>query len=204
MQKTLISSRVMSRLTRPRPRHSFLMLALTVAVLSVAGIAPVHAAERPVAAGLLMDGHPSASRSATIAPDEVAQLHRELRSSAITPEIRDDRGRRTEMYELADGIVFNFPVKAQEDDGVGASLIGAGIDDSRGPYISFNKLDQQAISAGGGAALEGTICVLGGAAACVVAGSVIAVVEVYLQNNGICGGDGELRLYLAQFEPQCA
>ncbi|MBT1636154.1 MULTISPECIES: hypothetical protein [Clavibacter] len=204
MQKTLTSSRAMSRLTRRRPQHSFLILALTVAVLSVAGVAPAHAAERPVEAGLLMDGHPSASPGAAIAPDKVAQLHRELRSSAITPKIRDDHGRPTEMYELPNGIVFNFPVEAHQEDGVGASLIGAGIDDSQGPYISFNKLDQQAISAGGGAALEGTICVLGGAAACVVAGTVIAVVEIYLQNNGICGGDGELRLYLAHFEPQCA
>lgn len=82
----------------------------------------------------------------------------------------------------------------------GASSYGPNLGAGGGvssPYISFNRTDQLALIGGGGAALGGTICIVGTPVACVVAGTIIAVATTYAIAYGRCStAYPNLRVYL--------
>ncbi|MGB3374863.1 MAG: hypothetical protein WBA87_06970 [Microbacterium sp.] len=63
--------------------------------------------------------------------------------------------------------------------------------------VGFNTVDQQALAAGGGAAVAAAICLIPavGWAACTVIGVVVSVATTYLLVNGICSGGRMLWWY---------
>jgi hypothetical protein len=63
--------------------------------------------------------------------------------------------------------------------------------------IGFNTVDQQALAAGGGAAIAAALCVIPGVgwAACAVIGVVVSVGTTYVLRNGICSGGRKLWWY---------
>lgn len=63
--------------------------------------------------------------------------------------------------------------------------------------VGFNTVDQQALAAGGGAAIAAALCLLPGVgwAACAVIGVVVGVATTYLAANGICSGGRTLWWY---------
>jgi len=67
-------------------------------------------------------------------------------------------------------------------------LIGGGWDGWQGPYVSFNRVDQGALLAGGSAAVAAAICFIPavGQAACVAAVAIVAIAFYYLTEYGRC------------------
>ncbi|WCD93816.1 hypothetical protein [Microbacterium sp. nov. GSS16] len=63
--------------------------------------------------------------------------------------------------------------------------------------VGFNTVDQQALAAGGGAAVAAALCLIPGVgwAACTVIGIVVGVATTYLVANGICSGGRTLWWY---------
>ncbi|MFJ3383418.1 MULTISPECIES: hypothetical protein [unclassified Curtobacterium] len=63
--------------------------------------------------------------------------------------------------------------------------------------IGFNTVDQQALAAGGGAAIGAAICLIPGVgwAACAAIGVVVSVATTYVFKNGICSGGRKLWWY---------
>lgn len=63
--------------------------------------------------------------------------------------------------------------------------------------IGFNTVDQQALAAGGGAAIGAAICLIPGVgwAACAAIGVVVSVATTYIFKNGICSGGRKLWWY---------
>lgn len=81
----------------------------------------------------------------------------------------------------------------------GTQDLGGGWDGWRGPYVSFNRTDQGALLAGGGAALAAGICLIPavGQAACVVAAALVAAAFYYLTEYGRCPtSKPNLRVYV--------
>ena len=81
----------------------------------------------------------------------------------------------------------------------GPSQLGGGWDGWRGPYISFNRVDQGALLAGGGAALAAAICLIPavGQAACVAAAALVAIAFYYVTEYGRCPTNRQyLRVYV--------
>lgn len=66
--------------------------------------------------------------------------------------------------------------------------------------VGFNTVDQQALAAGGGAAVAAALCLIPavGWAACTVIGIVVGVATTYLVANGICSGGRTLWWYDVQ------
>ena len=63
--------------------------------------------------------------------------------------------------------------------------------------VGFNTVDQQALAAGGGAAVAAALCLIPavGWAACTIIGVVVGVATTYLVANGICSGGRTLWWY---------
>ncbi|MFY9713358.1 MAG: hypothetical protein WAK00_07785 [Microbacterium sp.] len=63
--------------------------------------------------------------------------------------------------------------------------------------VGFNTVDQQALAAGGGAAVAAALCLIPGVgwAACTIIGIVVGVATTYLVANGICSGGRTLWWY---------
>ena len=67
-------------------------------------------------------------------------------------------------------------------------MLGGGWDGWQGPYVSFNRVDQGALLAGGSAAIAAAICFIPavGQAACVAAVAIVAIAFYYLAEYGRC------------------
>ncbi|WP_423921357.1 hypothetical protein ACPEEZ_00625 [Frigoribacterium sp. 2-23] len=63
--------------------------------------------------------------------------------------------------------------------------------------VGFNTVDQQALAAGGGAAVAAAICLIPGVGwgACAAIGVVVSVATTYIVRNGICRGGRTLWWY---------
>lgn len=93
----------------------------------------------------------------------------------------------------ANGVTLNLP-----EAGPSAEL-GGGWDGWNGPYISFNRVDQGALLAGGAAALAAAICLIPavGQAACVAAAAIVAIAFYYVTEYGRCSTTRpNLRVYV--------
>lgn len=89
----------------------------------------------------------------------------------------------------------------QEESGFQPNLGGGW--GARGPYVTFNQVDQGALIAGGGAALAGAICLIPavGQVACVAAAAIVAIGAYYLNEYGRCPGD--LRVWVLPRQGEC-
>jgi hypothetical protein len=184
-------------------RRRLASIGVIVAVLlSATWVLPAHAAER----GRVRD-YGSAPASQALVPlgaDRIQELVAELESSGVPrEEVRDSRG-DISTYALADGVTIGVPHQSGVVTGppLDASLIGAGYERGRGVYVSFNKTDQDALSAGVGAALGVAICAAG-PVACAVASAVIGAALVYVAARGLCPGRRELRIYVSSLQGRC-
>ena len=92
-------------------------------------------------------------------------------------------------------IAFAEPTQRVE----GPQHLGGGWSGWSGPYVSFNRTDQGALLAGGGAALAASICLIPavGQVACVAAVALVAAGFYYLNESGRCPtSKPNLRVYV--------
>jgi hypothetical protein len=141
---------------------------------------------------------------APMMPDSLNELVRELDASHLRASVAAESGIVVRKYRLGIGVTLTVPdvLGSRGHMPLSSSLIGAGYDDGRGVYISFNKTDQTALASGAGAALGGAIC-FAGPVACGIAATVIAVALVYINDQGLCPGDRELRIDTATLQGRC-
>lgn len=111
------------------------------------------------------------------------QLVEGLKESGAYPVGEDRIGYDVEGYGT---IVLQDVPTETSGDVAGPDVWGGG--GLANPYVSFNRVDQAAIIAGGGAALVGAICAIPavGTVACIIAGSIVAAASVYLAAYGRC------------------
>lgn len=92
-------------------------------------------------------------------------------------------------------IAFAEPTQGVE----GPQHLGGGWSGWSGPYVSFNRTDQGALLAGGGAALAASICLIPavGQVACVAAAALVTAGFYYLNESGRCPtSKPNLRVYV--------
>lgn len=161
------------------------------------------------AAALIAAGGLSAAAPAAAVPVPVASEEEAAEAGEVTPEAYAEL-----IYALqsdgaavdSDGVlrydVEGFgPIElptATEDDGTIRPLlsVGGGV---TSPYVSFNRTDQAAIIAGGGAGFAAAICAIpaAGWAACGAAAAIAAAATVYLTEYGRCPTSApNLRIYV--------
>lgn len=130
----------------------------------------------------------------------VDSAHADLKAAGFPVRVETVNGVQLETFTLTDGTEFSFTVD-ETLMGTGGKMaspqLGGGWNDT-GLYISLNALDQQAIIAGGGAAIATAICFIPavGIPACIAASAVVAAATVYLANAGLCANGDELFVYV--------
>lgn len=178
--------------------------ALTVLTASVAVVAgtlvasPAYADEPASTATLGTSA--SVTAPAELSPELVSQARDELVQAKVPVERSIVGTEMSETFTLEDGTQLRF------SSSVISSRLGGGVHSKYGIYVEFNKLDQQALIAGGGVALGAAICAIPavGWAACAVVGTIIAIATTYIAANGLCGGNRQLRVYMQLLgNPQC-
>lgn len=197
--------------------RSLSVLATAALILSLGTVAATTAdasQQNPTATGV----------SASVAPTS-AQLTTLAKAGTLT-QGQADAGYRQLVAALKDsgatssnGLVsYNLPgygeiVLSEPTNGAhllgggGAQpLLGGGWDGWSGPYVSFNRVDQGALVAGGAAALAVGICLIPavGQAACVVAVGLVATAAYYVNAYGMCSGSTpNLREYVWSSNTGC-
>jgi len=148
----------------------------------------------------------SGSRISQIPQSEIAAAFAELKASDLPRTTEFVDGRLMTTFTLH-GIDFSFESGPSSPVRSGTSinpLLGGGWD-YKGMYVSFNALDQQALIAGGAAALGIAICLIPavGQIACGVVAVIITVATVYVANHGICSNKRTLRVYPTSRTGRC-
>jgi hypothetical protein len=150
---------------------------------------------------------PGLRTSSAIVPLDAARVEDlvgELEDSDLPRAATEGPKGAVTTFSLGHGVSIAVPSAPQEraDPAVSASLIGAGWERGRGVFVSFNKTDQDALSAGAGAALGVAICAAG-PVACGIATVVVAAALVYVTNQGLCSKRRELRIYASTLQGRC-
>ena len=150
---------------------------------------------------------PGLSAASTVVPLDAARIEDlvgELEASHLPRAAAEGSEGMLTNFSLGHGVSIAVPSASGEraDAAVSASLIGAGWERGPGVYVSFDKTDQEALSAGVGAALGVAICAAG-PVACGIATVVIAAAAVYVVKRGLCSGRRELRIYASTLQGRC-
>jgi hypothetical protein len=194
-------------LRRYLPRNVWRPAFAIALMLVLSSVAPPSArAEAGVPEAVSSPGSvPQTTNGSMLTVDEERAMAKELEASGVELAISRINGTLIRTFAIGEGISISVPsaLPADRDGGVASSLIGAGYEGGRRVFVSFNRTDQEALATGGGTALGAAICVVGSPVACGIAGTIIAVALVYLNNNGICGGGRELRIYASTLRGRC-
>ena len=182
-----------------------LVATLAVATASILGVdaGAASAVTPPPIANDLADQEgviADANGSLVLDPAIIDGAHVDLKAAGFPVRLERVNGVDLETFTLPDGTEFSFstegatPVVGQKNM---SPMLGGGINRT-GLYISFNRLDQQAIIGGAGAAIATAICFIPavGVPACVAAAAVVAAATVYLTNAGLCANGDELFVYV--------
>lgn len=198
-QRISFSKEVETPFRRPVARFGSLVVMVLAASLLYA--APAHASEHAAAGGA---AQPMETLVTSVKPESVSELVHELDASRLPASITVESGVVVRKYRLGNGLTVSVPdaLGGSGHAPLSSSLIGAGYENRRGAYISFNKTDQTALASGAGAALGAAIC-FAGPVACGNAATIIAVALVYINDQGLCAGNGELRIYTATLQGRC-
>jgi hypothetical protein len=181
-----------------RPLARFGPIVVTVIAASLLYAAPAHASEHAAAGGAAQSmGTPVTS----VKPESVSESVHESDASRLPASSTVESGVAVREYRLGSGVTVIVPdVLGHSQHGpLSSSSIGAGYDKRRGVHVSFDKTDRTALASGAGAALGAAIC-FAGPVACGIAATVIAVALVYIDDRGLCAGDGELRIDTATLQ----
>ena len=150
----------------------------------------------------------SSSDLPQITESDIEGAFAELTASDLPRTTQVQLGGTVTTFDL-NGVKLSFTTNASRGalDGVSRAVtpdLGGGWD-TRGMYISFNSLDQQALIAGGAVALGAAICLIPavGQIACAVVGVVLTVATVYVANHGICSKSRTLRVYPTSRTGRC-
>lgn len=200
------------RRDRRTPLFAIVLLAATALLLSVFIAPPAHAEETDEAAMFFSDEELEAivpGGSDVLDPYVFHQGLVELEGSEIPRETITE-GERTFYRYAVEGTGLTFPSATDIAADI-ADAEAAGEEPDPGmitPYlevlingihtaIGLNITDQQALAAGGGAALAVAICLIPvvGQIACVIVSVAVAVLTAYLVANGICTGGRTLWFY---------
>lgn len=161
------------------------LITAMVLALSLAGLSPASAAERP--------SRPDPAGG--LSKKEFNEGYRDLVSALQQSGATTGDGQVTYDVDGFGAISLGVPTAGSG----GADELGGGWDGWRGPYVSFNRVDQGALLAGGSAALAAAICLIPavGQAACVVAVALVAAAFYYLTEYGRCSTSRpNLRVYV--------
>ena len=175
---------------------------LAASILGVNAETASAATPPPIAAdladqeGVITD----ADGSLILDPAIIDGAYVDLKAAGFPVQLERVNGVDLETFTLPNGTEFSFtahPAAPKDSEGGMSPMLGGGINGT-GIYISFNALDQQAIIAGGGAALAAAICFIPavGIPACIAASAVVAAATVYLANAGLCANRDELFVYV--------
>lgn len=175
---------------------------LVISGTANAAAAPAPAVEQaaPVVKGVDVPATPA---DLVVTEEQVAQALNELRATDVPRTVSLEDGRTATTFHFEEGFSMTFvepgAVKGQAGLDLGGGRDGWGI------YVSFNRLDQQAILAGTGALLVAGICAIPGVGwvACGVAAALVAVAAVYLSDRGICTNNRQLRVYVTSRRARC-
>ncbi|WP_298802272.1 hypothetical protein [uncultured Pseudokineococcus sp.] len=184
-----------TQLQNRRPSHA----RASVTALAVAAALTAYGAVVPTQAEAA-DGAPAAA--APVGPAAVAEVDAarvaaavaEIKQSGEAYETVVSDGQRYVTLEFGHGSRLYLPdtttTRTAAASGPGMKTpqyLGGGGGVTK-PYVSFNRVDQAALIAGGGAALAGAICLIPavGQVACVVAGVIVAIATTYLAAYGRC------------------
>lgn len=174
------------------------LLTALLLTLSLAGLSPASAAEPASAADRVSKPDPTGGLS----KKEYAEGYRDLVAALQQSGATTSGGEVT--YDLAGygAISLGVPTAGTGGD----AELGGGWDGWRGPYVSFNRVDQGALLAGGSAALAAAICFIPavGTVACVVAVALVAAAFYYLTEYGRCSTSRpNLRVYVYSRNTGC-
>lgn len=181
---------------------------IAVAGLALLGVQPANASSEPSTQGEWYEYY-------GVTEEEAKEFEEIAEDAEITPELIDEARNdlveggysyTVETTDHGDDVwVFDLPEERQ----VGLPADGAAIDPnalepmlgggitSNGMYITFNSVDQAAISTGAAAGLSIALCALPGIGLplCIINGVVIAAATVYINAYGVCSGsNGTLRV----------
>lgn len=167
------------------------LLAALVLALSLVSLSPASAAEPASAVERVSKPDPTGGLS----KKEFADGYRDLVSALQQSGATTSGGEVSYDVAAFGAITLGVPAAGTGGD----AELGGGWDGWRGPYVSFNRVDQGALLAGGSAALAAAICFIPavGQAACVVAVALVAAAFYYLTEYGRCSTSRpNLRVYV--------
>ncbi|MBU4215040.1 MAG: hypothetical protein KJ792_10325 [Actinobacteria bacterium] len=193
-----------------------LTAAVASAALIAAGAVSAQASDRlPAETATSAPAALNAAASSGVTPEQVAEAFAELSASNLPRTVQTQLGVIYTTFTL-NGVNFTFQSSrvagagslfgtAAGTDAVVSPQVGGGYEAGRGLYISFTAGEQQALLAGGGAALVGAICIIPavGTVACVVAGVVVAAATAFVADRGICTNRRWLRVYTSSMTGRC-
>jgi hypothetical protein len=116
----------------------------------------------------------------------------------ITSSTPNADGSTTSVVELGEGMTFEATSAPRESRLSGGS-------DSRGLYVKFNQVDQDALIAVAGFALGAAICAIPavGQVACVVVGAIITAATIAASALGKCKNNKQLKVYVNSRAASC-
>ena len=167
-------------------------LAATVIAPQAATAAPTGSPSAAVAAESSIQARPSS-------PDMTVEQYMEIFNAAVA-DGAVARGDGTIAYALQNGSELVMAAPPTKTKGGSPQDLGAGWDGWRGPYISFNRVDQSALLAGGVAALSVAVCAIPGVgwASCAALVGIVTIAAYYVNEYGRCStSKPNLRVYLS-------
>jgi hypothetical protein len=189
-----------------------LVAAAAVALLGSSLVAsPAHAAESAADESTFV----SAAELDALAPNGSAALNphvflegiEQLEASGVPRQTITDDGHTYHRFVVDEGAI-TLPSADDIRGAIAEAAQSGGTDGTITPFlearfsgikmaIGFNTVDQQALAAGGGAAIGAAICLIPGIgwAACAAIGVLVSVATTYIFKNGICSGGRKLWWY---------
>ncbi|OIH96548.1 hypothetical protein BIU90_17045 [Curtobacterium sp. MCBA15_001] len=172
---------------------------------------PAHAAELGadestfISAGELDSLAPNGS--AALDPNVFLEGIEQLEASSVPRQTITEGGRTYHRFVVAEGAItlpsaddlrgaIAETKESERADGTITTFLEAHVSGIR-TAIGFNTVDQQALAAGGGAAIGAAICLIPGVgwAACAAISVVVSVATTYIFKNGICSSGRQLWWY---------
>lgn len=145
--------------------------------------------------------------SAALDPSVFLEGLEQLEASAVPRQTITDDGHTYRRYVVDQGAI-TLPSAHEVREAIAEAAKSEGAPSTITPFlearfsgikmaIGFNTTDQQALAAGGGAAIGAAICLIPGVgwAACAAIGVVVSVATTYIFKNGICSGGRKLWWY---------
>jgi hypothetical protein len=208
---TLGQEKTVKSITR-FPQRNALVAAAAIALLGSSIVAnPAHAAQASADESTFVSAAEldalAPNGSAVLDPNVFLEGIEQLEASPVRRQTITDDGHTYYRYIVSEG-ALTLPSAADIRGAMEEAAESEAAARTIAPFlearfsgikmaIGFNTVDQQALAAGGGAAVAAAICLIPavGWAACAVIGVVVSVATTYIFKNGICSGGRKLWWY---------